>query len=85
MISIKTVGDTRIYTAPRALWDIAHALFPNVDSRDAFFSLAGKLSANDLHTLENVALNVGHSQALQYATKRLANRASGKAAQAQLN
>ena len=75
MISIKTVGDTRIYTAPRALFDIALELFPGDDSGYAFFSLARELSADDLHTLENVAMNVGHSEAMQFASKRLRDSA----------
>jgi hypothetical protein len=84
MISIKTVGDTRICSGPQALWDIALDLFGGDDSHHAAFQLIGGLSLDELHTLENVALNVGHLEGVKYACKQLANRAAGKTAHAQL-
>jgi hypothetical protein len=72
MISISTRGDLRIYTAPRAVWDVAHDVFGGKDSRDAGFELMRQLSMDELHTLEQIAFNVGYEQAVQYASGRLA-------------
>jgi hypothetical protein len=78
MISIRTEGDLRIYTAPRAVWDVALDLFAGEDMRDAGCQLMRELSMDELHTVECIALNVGHLEAVQYASGRLANRTAGK-------
>jgi len=74
MIQIQTVGNERIYTAPLALVAVALDLFNEVDSQHAICHLARRLTADDLHTTENIALNVGHGDALAFAKRRLVAR-----------
>lgn len=71
MIKIYTIGDRRVFSFPRALVDVAVALFDNVEENIAVYQLAKKFSANNLHTLENVALYSGHTDALKYAKQLL--------------
>lgn len=56
--------------------DVALGVFPGEDQRSAIFRLARELTANDLHTTENIAINVGHGDALDFARKRLVIRKS---------
>lgn len=74
MIQISTVGALRIFAAPRALVTVASALFPGDNESSAVFSLARELTCDDLHTTENIALNVGHDAALTFARAHLVSR-----------
>ena len=62
---------TRTYRLPRALADVAVELFPNLDQRDAVFSLARVLSWHDVHTVERIALNGTHAEAVEFARGRI--------------
>lgn len=79
MIRIETVGHERIYTMPRALLDVALDLFDHDDRHRAIFALARGLTGDDLHTVECIALNVGHAEALAFARDRLVPRKSALA------
>jgi hypothetical protein len=74
MIKIETVGNRRVYRVPRALHDVAAALFSADGLIGPIFSLARRLSADDLHTCEQIAMNTGHQQALDFARQKMRNR-----------
>ncbi len=72
MIEISTHGDHRRYLVPRALLDVAVAIFPDEDH--PVFKLARQLVADDLHTCEQIALNRDHAAAVSFARSRLVER-----------
>jgi len=74
MIQIKTIGDRRIFSLPSALVEVALELFGSDGSVHAIYQLACKLSANDLHTAENIAIHGGHCEAVKFAKERLLPR-----------
>ena len=61
----------RTYKLPRALADVAVELFPAMDQRDAVFRLARVLSWHDVHTVECIALNRSHADAVEFARARI--------------
>jgi hypothetical protein len=72
MIAVETdLKGVRTYRLPAALAAVACELFPSVDRRDAFFMLANRASLADLHTAENIAINVSHYDAVRFLYKRL--------------
>lgn len=70
MIKIDTVGDHRNYCVPAALVDVAVMIF-KLAPRDALFSLARRISADDLHTTERLAINYSIEEAAAFARDRL--------------
>ncbi len=66
---------TRTYRLPRALADVAVSLFPGVDQCDAVFKLARALSWHDVHTVERIALNGTHAEAVEFARSRIWHKA----------
>ena len=70
MITIDTDGDVRRYQLPPCVVDVALVLFAG-DSIHAGFHLARALTADDLHTVERIALNVGHDEAVAFARRHL--------------
>ena len=73
MIEIHTAGDVRTYRVPRAVAEVAITLF-GVDVVDSVFAMARRLVADDLHTVEQIALNVGHDAAVSYALNHMVER-----------
>ncbi|MDZ4254840.1 MAG: hypothetical protein U1A72_19895 [Sulfuritalea sp.] len=73
MISADTNDRTgrRTHWLPQALGDVAKDLFPNLDQCGAVFRLARCLSWHDAHTLENIAVNNSHTEAVSFARERL--------------
>lgn len=71
MITISTYDGTRTYRVPTALGEVAIAVTGETDVRDAVFALARRLTANDFHTVENVAKNISFDAAVQFAKERL--------------
>lgn len=68
MIQISTSSDGRRHIVlPRVLVDVARELFTEEKPDAAVFRLARCLTGNDLHTAENIALNIGHAQAVVFA------------------
>lgn len=61
----------RTYRLPQAVADVALELFPDIDQCGAVFRLAKKLSWCDVHTLENIALNFSHIEAVDFARTRM--------------
>lgn len=61
----------RSYQLPRALADVAVTLFPDLDQCGAVFRLARSLTWHDVHTVENIALNRSHGDAVQFARERI--------------
>lgn len=66
-----TTSGWRTYTLPRAVADVAKELFPGDDQTGAVFRLARCLSLHDCHTLENIAINGSHAEALAFARERM--------------
>jgi hypothetical protein len=71
MVMIETIGDRRVYRVPQALHAVAAKLFPADVNAGPIFSLARRLSADDLHTCEQIATNTGHEQALDFARAKM--------------
>jgi len=71
MIAVSTTDGRRTYTVPKALADVAMELFPDEDMTGAVFLLARCLSWHNTHTLENIAINRGHDEAVSFARERL--------------
>ncbi len=72
MIFAETDADgVRTYRLPKAVADVAEELFPHLDQRGAVFHLAKALSLADVHTTENIALNLGHAEAVEFASERM--------------
>lgn len=61
----------RTYRLPRALADVAMALFPDMDQCAAVFRLARLLSWHDVHTVERIALNSTQADAVEFARARI--------------
>lgn len=61
----------RTYRLPRALADVAVELFPTMDQCGAVFRLARALSWHDVHTVERIALNGSHADAVAFARERI--------------
>jgi hypothetical protein len=75
VIQISTIGYRRNYVFPRVLLDVARELFPSrVDADDAIYCLFRSLVSDDLHTVENVAINQGHTKAVKFARERMVRR-----------
>jgi hypothetical protein len=62
---------TRTYRVPRGLADVAVDLFSDMSQRDAVFHLARVMSWHDCHTLECIALNRSHADAVEFARARI--------------
>ena len=62
---------TRTYQLPRALADVAVDLFSDMSQRDAVFLLARVMSWHDVHTVECIALNCSHADAVEFARARI--------------
>jgi hypothetical protein len=71
VIRIETVGSHRHYHVPAALIEVAVAIFDGAP-RDALFSLVRLMTADDLHTTENIAQNRSTEEAIAFARRRLA-------------
>ena len=72
MIYVDTdAAGVRTYKLPRALADVAVELFPAMDQCGAVFRLARALSWADVHTVERIALNGSHAEAVSFARDRL--------------
>lgn len=72
MITVETDHTgRRTYRLPRALADVAVALFPGADQCHSIFKLAKALSWHDTHTVERIALNGSHDDAVAFARQRL--------------
>lgn len=61
----------RRYRLPQALADVAVALFPYLDQCRAVFHFARSLTWHDAHTVENIALNCSHDDAVRFARERI--------------
>jgi hypothetical protein len=61
----------RTYALPRALADVAQALSPGLDLTAAVFRFAKALSLADCHTVERLALEFSHDEAVSFARKRM--------------
>ncbi len=61
----------RTFTLPQALADVAVELFAGLDQTGAVFRLAKSLSWADCHTVERIAANNSHAEAVKYARARL--------------
>lgn len=61
----------RTYRLPQALADVAVALFPSIDQCRAVFRLARSLTWHDVHTVERIALNNSHDEAVQFARESI--------------
>lgn len=76
MICVDTDGsEVRTYRMPRALADVALELFPGVDLSGAVFRLARAVSLDIAHTIERIATNRGHADAVAFARQQLENTA----------
>jgi hypothetical protein len=72
MISVDTdAAGVRTYQMPKAVADVAIELFPYHDQLGAVFNLAKAVSLADLHTTENIALTLGHTKAVEFASERM--------------
>lgn len=72
MISIDTDGaGVRTYRMPRALADVAAEIFPGMDQTSAVFRLARAISMDTAHTIENIALNRSHADAVAFARQQI--------------
>ena len=67
----------RTYRLPRALADVAAEIFPGMDQTGAVFRLARALSWHDVHTVERIALNGSHADAVAFARDRIEKSAPG--------
>lgn len=64
----------RTYRLPLALVNVAEQVFPHTTSQqDSVFCLAARLSLSDIHTAENIAINLGHGEAVSFVTSRVNN------------
>mgnify|MGYP000694616486 CR=1 FL=1 len=61
----------RTYRMPRALADVAMEIFPGMDQTGAIFRLARALSMHDAHTVERIALNCSHADAVAFARQKI--------------
>lgn len=61
----------RTYLIPQAIADVALEIFPDMDKCSAVFRLARAISWSDAHTLENIAINCSHSDAVDFARNRI--------------
>lgn len=68
----------RTYRLPQALADVAMALFPSLDQCCAVFRLARSLTWHDAHTVENIALNCSHDDAVRFARERIDKATSAR-------
>jgi hypothetical protein len=71
MIQIASYGDQRVFTVPEALANVAVTVTGIEDLGEAVYLLCRRLTANDLHTVERVALDTGHGAAVELARRRL--------------
>lgn len=72
MIYADTNGaGVRTYQLPQALADVAVELFSDMSQRDAVFHLAMVMSWHDVHTVECIALNCSHADAVKFARARI--------------
>lgn len=70
MFSIHTDLDgVRRYTVPRCLLDVARAVFPSHEEREALFSLLRKLPADRVETTIRIASNNDVERAAEYAAR----------------
>lgn len=75
MISVYTdQTGRRTYRIPQAIADVALEIFPGMDKGGAVLRLARAISLDDAHTLENIAINCSHSDAVNYARNRVEKR-----------
>lgn len=72
MLTVETDGaGTRTYRLPRALVAVAVEVFRDNDQTAAVLSLAHSMSLSDVHTVEQIALNGSHDDAVRFARKRM--------------
>lgn len=62
----------RTYRLPKALVDVAVELFVGMNQNSAVFCMAKAISWDDCHTIERIALNNRHAEAVEFARARLA-------------
>lgn len=72
MIAANTDSNgVRTYCLPQGLADVAVDLFSDMSQRDAVFHLARVMSWHDVHTVECIALNRSHADAVEFARTRI--------------